>query len=136
MTKGFLLARPPLTEGSARETRHAGLNTRDASSSTIYQDDAALFAEYKRIRSRRWHAPRRKPVASSMSSGSVGSSRRFQMHPAKHDPPVKISPISGASRGNSFVCYNWFVRLSSDIYFTGTSTYNKKKHGCVGTTIL
>lgn len=57
-----------------KETWNAGLNTWETweSSFTIYQNDTALFAEYKRVRSRWWHAPRRrKPVATSMISDTA-----------------------------------------------------------------
>lgn len=68
MTKEFLLA--GRSDGRKHET--PGLNTRDVSSSTIYQNDTALFAEYKQARSQWWHAPhRRKPVATSMSFDSA-----------------------------------------------------------------
>lgn len=70
MTKKFLFNR--LRLGAEGNMKRRFKYTRDVSSSTIYQNDTALFAEYKRIRSRWWHAPRRrKPVATSMISDTA-----------------------------------------------------------------
>lgn len=54
-------------------------------------------------------------------------------------PTGENVPLSGPSTGNSFVDYNWFVSLPSDIYFTVTSTCVVRRNrdgGRVGATIL
>lgn len=115
--KGILISSP---DGRKHET--PGLNTRDVSSSTIYQNDTALFAEYKQVRSQCWHAPhRRKPVATSMSSDpayllSILNASRERRFTGEIHENILIYPTKEEIHSSS-VFKNWFVQFSCRIRY-------------------
>lgn len=112
MTKKFLFNK--LRLGAEGNMKRRFKYTRDVSSSTIYQNDTALFAEYKRVRSR-WCGTRHAAGNLSRRQWSPAYLLSIQNAVSCETRPTRKCLSADSSKENSFVAYNWFANSHTNL---------------------